>query len=137
MTQQQCPNSACQSSSNPELKAVIRYGFYRIRFGRRRRFLCRCCHHTFCSTRETVYYRLQHRRSTFDAVAVLSVEGANKSFIARAVSLYYRQDIICLILQHMDAPRVPIFSRVTMAIFLIFWERKAPAREIAPLSLAA
>src|SRR5206468_2666373 len=29
------------------------------------------------------YYRLQHRRTTFDQVATLSVEGLNKSAIAR------------------------------------------------------
>ena len=31
----------------------------------------------------TPYYRLQHRRATFDEVAALSVEGLNKSAIAR------------------------------------------------------
>ncbi len=31
----------------------------------------------------TAYYRLQHRRTTFDEVASLSVEGLNKSAIAR------------------------------------------------------
>jgi hypothetical protein len=38
----------------------------------------------FCSTTGTPYYRLQHRRATFDEVASLSVEGVNKSAIARA-----------------------------------------------------
>jgi len=37
---------------------------------------------TFCSTNGTPYYRLHHRRSTFDEVTSLSVEG-NKSAIAR------------------------------------------------------
>jgi IS1 family transposase len=32
---------------------------------------------------ETLYHRLQHRRATFDEVAALSVEGLNKSAIAR------------------------------------------------------
>ena len=31
----------------------------------------------------TPYHRLQHRRATFDEVAALSVEGLNKSAIAR------------------------------------------------------
>ena len=38
---------------------------------------------TFCSTTRTLYYRLQHRRTVFDEVAALSVEGLNKSAIAR------------------------------------------------------
>jgi len=38
---------------------------------------------TFSSTNGTPYYRLQHRRATFDEVATLSVEGLNKSAIAR------------------------------------------------------
>jgi hypothetical protein len=38
---------------------------------------------TFCATNGTTYYRLQHRRTTFDEVASLSVEGLNKSAIAR------------------------------------------------------
>src|SRR5215510_10765077 len=35
------------------------------------------------SNTATPYYRLQHRRATFDQVATLSVEGLNKSAIAR------------------------------------------------------
>jgi transposase-like protein len=38
---------------------------------------------TFSSTTGTPYYRLQHGRATFDRVACLSVEGLNKSAIAR------------------------------------------------------
>jgi hypothetical protein len=38
---------------------------------------------TFCSTSGTPYYRLQHRRATFDEVTFLSVKGLNKSAIAR------------------------------------------------------
>jgi transposase-like protein len=38
---------------------------------------------TFCSTTGTPYYRIQHRRAVFDEVAYLSVEGLNKSAIAR------------------------------------------------------
>ncbi len=37
--------------------------------------------------RGTVYHRLQHRRATFDEVAALSVEGFNKSSIARVKQL--------------------------------------------------
>lgn len=82
-----CPNFSCKPRSQDLPRTVICYGFYQTRFGRRRRFLCRCCRHTFCSTRGTAYYRLQHRRSTFDAVAALSVEGVSKSSIARAMRI--------------------------------------------------
>jgi transposase-like protein len=41
------------------------------------------CAKTFCGNTGTPYHRLQHRRSTFDQVAALSVEGLNKSAIAR------------------------------------------------------
>src|SRR6266699_7260251 len=41
------------------------------------------CGKTFCSNTGTPYHRLQHRRATFDEVAALSVEGLNKSAIAR------------------------------------------------------
>ena len=63
--------------------AIIRHGFYKTRWGKRRRYQCQICGKTFCSTIGTPYYRLQHRRATFDEVAALSVEGLNKSAIAR------------------------------------------------------
>jgi transposase-like protein len=61
----------------------IRYGFYKTKWGKRRRYRCRSCGKTFCSTTGTPYHRLQHRRAIFDEVAALSVEGLNKSAIAR------------------------------------------------------
>lgn len=72
-----CPNPACSPG------AVVRYGYYKTKSGKRRRYRCTTCRKTFCSTRGTPYYRLQHRRSTFDEVAALSVEGVSKSSIAR------------------------------------------------------
>ncbi len=59
------------------------HGFYKTRWRRRRRYRCRSCGNTFCSNTGTPYHRLQHRRATFDEVATLSVEGLNKSAIAR------------------------------------------------------
>jgi transposase-like protein len=49
----------------------------------RRRYRCQSCGRTFCANIGTTYHRLQHRRATFDEVAALSVEGLNKSAIAR------------------------------------------------------
>ena len=45
------------------------------------------CGQTFSTTKGTPYYRLQHRRTTFDTVVTLSVEGVSLSAIARAERL--------------------------------------------------
>src|SRR5215471_5433279 len=60
-----------------------RFGFYQTRWGKRRRYRFQTCEKAFCSNTGTPYYRLQHRRASFDQVATLSVEGLNKSSIAR------------------------------------------------------
>ena len=41
------------------------------------------CGKTFSSTKGTSYYRLQHRRATFDAVITLRAEGVSICAIAR------------------------------------------------------
>ncbi len=82
MKTQHCPRPHC-----PRSASVIRYGFYKTRSGKRRRYRCKNCGRTFCSTTATPYHRLQHRRSTFDEVAALSVEGISKSAIARVKAL--------------------------------------------------
>ena len=53
---------------------IVRHGFYRTRSGKRRRYRCGECGKTFSSTKGTPYYRLQHRRATFDVVIALRVE---------------------------------------------------------------
>ena len=78
-----CPTAHCPPSKTSLTGAIIRHRFYRTRWGKRRRYQCQTCGKTFCSTNGTPYYRLQHRRTTFDEVASLSVEGLNKSAIAR------------------------------------------------------
>jgi transposase-like protein/IS1 family transposase len=75
-----CPNPACPPAS---AGSSIRHGFYNTSSGKRRRYRCLSCGKTFCANSGTPYHRLQHRRSTFDQVAALSVEGLNKSAIAR------------------------------------------------------
>jgi len=70
-------------SEDAPLPHVIRHGFDKTQSGKRRRYRCNECRRTFCSTVNIAYYRLQHRRSTFDEVAALSVEGVSKSAIAR------------------------------------------------------
>jgi transposase-like protein/IS1 family transposase len=78
-----CANKHRPPSGKGEVGAIIRHGFYTTRWGKRRRYQCQTCGKTFCSTNGTPYYRLQHRRATFDEVASHSVEGLNKSAIAR------------------------------------------------------
>ena len=78
-----CPNKDCRFLGKIASETIIRFGFYRTRWGKRRRYRCQTCEKTFCSNTGTPYYRLQHRRATFDQVATLSVEGLNKSAIAR------------------------------------------------------
>src|SRR5262245_9192378 len=76
-----CPNRHCPRAVKNA--AIIRHGFYRTKSAKRRRYQCQACGKTFCLTKGTPYYRLQHRRARFDEVACLSVEGLNKSAIAR------------------------------------------------------
>ena len=78
-----CPNRRCSRSRKSAAGSIIRHGFYKTRWGKRRRYRCPICRKTFCSNTGTPYHRLQHRRTTFDEVASLSIEGLNKSAIAR------------------------------------------------------
>jgi len=78
-----CPNSECALFGNTDAANIGLHGFYRTQAGRRRRYRCLTCRKTFCSTKSTPYYRLQHRRAAFDEVVSLNVEGVNKSAISR------------------------------------------------------
>ena len=78
-----CPNSRCSRSEKAAAGIIIRHGYYSTSCGKRRRYRCWICRKTFSSNTATPYYRLQHRRATFDELAALSVEGLNKSAIAR------------------------------------------------------
>jgi transposase-like protein len=77
-----CPNRHCPPSRNGGTGAIIRHGFYTTQWGKHRRYQCQACGKTFSTATGTPYYRLHHRRTTFDEVATLSVEGL-KSAIAR------------------------------------------------------
>ena len=78
-----CLNPECPLRGKVGSGRIIRYGFYRTRSGKRRRYRCGECEMTFSSTKGTPYYRLQHRRATFDAVVALRVEGVSISAVAR------------------------------------------------------
>ena len=87
MKKPSCLNPTCSLPGNVPSRRIIRYGFYRTTAGKRRRYRCVGCGHTFSTTKGTPYYRLQHRRTTFDTVVTLRVEGVNISAIARTERL--------------------------------------------------
>jgi len=78
-----CPNGQYHPSGKSDRGTIIRHDFYKTTWGERRRYRCRTCGKTFCSTTGRPHYRLQHRSAIFDEVASLSVEGLSKSAIAR------------------------------------------------------
>ena len=78
-----CANRECPLAGKAAAGRIVRHGFYPTKWGRRRRYQCRACGKTFCTNTGTPYHGLQHRRTTFDEVAALSVNGLNKSAIAR------------------------------------------------------
>ena len=83
MKNRRCLNLACPLRGKVSSGNIVRHGFYRTRFGKRRRYRCGECGKTFSSTKGTPYYRLQHRRATFDGVIALRVEGVSISSISR------------------------------------------------------
>ena len=83
MKNPRCLNPTCSLQGNVESSHIIRYGFYRTTAGKRRRYRCVGCGQAFSTTKGTPYYRLQHRRTTFDTVVTLRVEGVSLSAIAR------------------------------------------------------
>ena len=83
MKNRRCLNPACPSYGTVGSRSIIHNGFYRTRSGKRRRYRCGECGKTFSSTKGTPYYRLQHRRATFDGVIALRVEGVSISAISR------------------------------------------------------
>ena len=83
MKNSRCLNLACPLRGKVSSGNIVRHGFYRTRSGKRRRYRCGECGKTFSSTKGTPYYRLQHRRATFDGVIALRVEGVSISAISR------------------------------------------------------
>ena len=64
-----CMNPDCLLNGLFGKGNIIRHSFYKTSQGRRRRYLCKACNKTFCSTAGTPYYRLHKSRSAFDEVA--------------------------------------------------------------------
>jgi len=67
--------------------------FYKTRLGKRRRYQCRICGKTFCRTPVRLIIDSNNRRTTFDEVATLSVEGMSKSAIARVKGIAWIRSI--------------------------------------------
>jgi IS1 family transposase/transposase-like protein len=78
-----CQNEKCQDHSKFGEGNIIRHSKYKTRQGRRRRWLCKTCKKTFCSTKGTPYYGLHKPRSVFDEVVQMTVEGVGISSISR------------------------------------------------------
>ncbi len=78
-----CPNPECEFHGQSKKQNIIKYGYFKLKKGRRRRYLCKVCKKVFCSNTSTPYYRIHHSRNLFDEVCILSVEGVNKSAISR------------------------------------------------------
>jgi len=82
-----CPNDECDRRGRHDAVNVVLHGYSKVKGGRRRRYRCTACGKTFGATTGTPYKRLQHSMRSFDRVAALSVEGVNKSAIARLEGL--------------------------------------------------
>ena len=82
-----CPSDEYDRRCRPDAGNVVLHGYSKVKGGRRRRYRCTACGKTFGATTGTPYKRLQHSMRRFDRVASLSVEGVNKSAIARLEGL--------------------------------------------------
>jgi transposase-like protein len=78
-----CQNEKCNDHGKFGKGNIIRHSMYKTRQGRWRRYLCKTCKKTFCSTKGTPYYRLHKSRSDFDDVVQMTVEGVGISTISR------------------------------------------------------
>ena len=78
-----CPNPDCLLSGQSGKGNIICHSFYITTQGRRRRYRCKECGRTFCSTYGTPYYRLHQPRSLFDEVVHMCVHGIGISAMTR------------------------------------------------------
>ena len=82
-----CTNPDCSHKNKFDAGNIVKHSYYKTKHGRRRRFSCKICRKTFCSTHGTSYYRLHKSKKDFDEVAAMSVEGINQSSISRIKGL--------------------------------------------------
>jgi len=82
-----CPYPDCRFAGRRGEGNVILHSIFKRKRGQRRRYRCTACGRTFCATTGTPYHRIQHRKSLFDEVVTMSVEGVSNSSIARIKGL--------------------------------------------------
>ncbi len=87
LAQVACPNDEREQHGRLDEGNVVLHGYSKVKGGRRRRYRCTACDTTFGARTGTPYGRIQHSMARFDRVAALSVEGVNKSAIARLEGL--------------------------------------------------
>jgi hypothetical protein len=78
-----CPNPDCCFNGQFGKGNIIYHSFYTTTQGRRRRYRCKKCGRTFSSTYGSPYYRLHKRRSLFDEVILMCVNGLGIKAMAR------------------------------------------------------
>ena len=78
-----CPNPDCSLKGKLGRGNILRHSFYVTSQGRRRRYRCKQCGRTFCSTYGTPYYRLHKPRSLFDEIVHMCVHGVGISAMSR------------------------------------------------------
>lgn len=79
-----CPNPDCDLRGVKNTGHIVFHGHFSLKRGtQRRRYKCRTCDKTFCSTTGTPYHRNRCSRKTFDEACQMSVEGMNIAAIAR------------------------------------------------------
>jgi hypothetical protein len=66
---------------------VVKHSRQRLKRGVRRRYLCKTCRKTFCSTTGTAYHKIQRSRRMFDWVVSLRMEGGSIAGISRLTGL--------------------------------------------------
>jgi IS1 family transposase len=66
---------------------VVKHSLQRLKRGVRRRYLCKSCRKTFCSTTGTAYHKIQKSRRMFDWVVSLRMEGGSIASISRLTGL--------------------------------------------------
>ncbi len=82
-----CLNPDCRLRGIMGAGNIARHGFLHTKNGKRRRWCCKVCDKTSSTNTGTPYHRIHSPRHTFDDVVSLSVEGLNKSAIARVTGL--------------------------------------------------
>lgn len=83
------PNEQRQDHGVQAQGNMVLHGYSKVKWGRRRRYRCKSCGKTFGATTGTPYKRFQRSTRSFDRVAMVSVEGVNKSAIARLEELFW------------------------------------------------